>query len=183
MDERESLLAGVCDAFREITGGDADPKRDGAFIFPLARDHGWKIYDFRQIIDYHWQDSKEREYLEQPGNCHLRAIFNPRRHERLKDVLSDLRRKQRALEDSKTSSDVAIGEFKANAIVCRSCGQEYKVRYLKVKSDDPRLKWRWKSYVAHDTQDHMKTCFPVMVARWEAEREARHQCLKEARLV
>lgn len=94
------IVADVCIVFKEITAAEAIPTREASAIIPWFK-HGWRIHDFRIVIEWEFKNPDQRDWYAKPGNLNLRSMLSQSRRERLIDMHSDLRWKSEINEKKK----------------------------------------------------------------------------------
>jgi hypothetical protein len=150
-------VADICSIFSEITGAEVLREKEAPALVTFLREFKVSVADMRRIIYYHWHTPKERVFLDEPGNCNLRAIFNSARSQRVFDVLQDLKRVERKIQED-GNENVEIGDYKTNWIICGKCKENVPIRYLKALPKNSLARFSWKSMASEDMQAHLKNC-------------------------
>lgn len=148
------LVSDVCNVFREVTGAEADPRREAGVIVPFAREFKWETFDFRLLIEYEFSNPRTREYLNQPGRMNLRAIFNPNRKEILLDTVADLRR-AKEIQKKASSKENESPDFRTLPISLACCGGVFDLKYIKVPDGKS---FRWKKANIDEYDKHFSDC-------------------------
>lgn len=121
----DKTIRDVCAIFKEVTGAEADPRREGQAIVPWVRDFKWQLHDFRLIMEFSLSDAKEAAYFSTPGKMNIRSMFNPARGNVLLDIHADLKRAQ-AIQLRKQEMKKSGGLTRSTAILLR-CGAQIPV--------------------------------------------------------
>lgn len=156
----------VVQIFKEVTGVELDVDREIGAIIPFHRDDGWENFEFRQVIEWGWHDSREREWLSKPGQCNLRTLLNPSRRQRLNDIVSDLKRIAIAKDRSRLGPEnIEIGQLKTTEVKCSACSGTLLIQHLKIKDTDMPKGYRWQSMYEGEMERHR--CENLYPAGWK----------------
>jgi len=127
----DRIVLDVCNIFSELTGAEAEAKRERSVIIPWIRDEGFDVYEFRLVIEHTLKDRHQKEFLAQPGRMNLRTIFNLSRRDRVLDLVSDLKRaKQIQNRIAEQQQKDETPNFKSIRVLM-GCGHAVNIKYFK----------------------------------------------------
>lgn len=90
-------IGDICNIFRDVTGLAADPHKEKTVIlFWMQR--GLSLHDFRLLIEFQFNDPRQKDFYAKAGNLNLRMMLNPASADRLSDILDQLRHAKRIKE-------------------------------------------------------------------------------------
>lgn len=118
----DRTIADVINIFKDITGLLLETKAEETVIKHWCA-RGWTNHDFRLVIEYHFNNTFERTFLDKPGNMNLRMMLNPARADRLIDIVRDLRWKAKQADEKKISSSKS---YQTSMVLLR-CGAKIPV--------------------------------------------------------
>lgn len=141
--DENRLVFDVCRIFETVTHRKVDPAVEQQCIVEFAKELKWGVFEFRLVIEWSWSDANNRLWLEQPGKCNLRSIFNMRRKQLLVDVVADLKRILDKRKDNRSGDEKSGDHFEEQFERLRDC--------FGLKSYGPQRASRIKKFCKHLT--------------------------------
>ena len=109
--ELQHFIRSVCEVFKEVVNVSADPTRDAEAIAHWWR-KGWRLYEFRLVIEYMSQNEKTVEYFKQnPSKLNLRGFLSTSgdRESRMEDLILGLKARMKLERTQEEKREVMKG--------------------------------------------------------------------------